>query len=79
MKTKLLMTLGFTGLLGAGSSTDLPKDMRRWLLEMHTAQIELLKIDWGNPGPCTEWDHDFHKASNSCGRRGKRTQRKSTE
>jgi len=31
-----------------------PQDLRIWLLEMHAKQIELLKIDWGQPGLCTE-------------------------
>ena len=24
--------------------------LHQWILEMHRAQIELLKIDWGKPG-----------------------------
>lgn len=76
--TKLLfMALGFAGFLGANVSPETSKSMHKWLLEMHTAQIELLKIDWGQPGLCTEWDRDFDKDTRSCGKRGRLIQRKS--
>jgi len=67
----LISALGFAGFLGAGVSPDLPNDMHKWLLEMHKAQIELLKIDWGQPGFCTEWDRDYDPSSRSCGKRGR--------
>ncbi len=39
---------------------------RTWALEMHRRQIQLLKIDWGNPGFCTEWDRDFDRRKWEC-------------
>jgi hypothetical protein len=75
-QSKLIISaLGFAGFLGVNVSPDLPKDMRQWILEMHAAQIELLKIDWGQPGFCTEWDRNFDKKSRSCGKRGRLIQR----
>jgi len=74
-KTKFA-ALGFVGLLGASVTPELPSDMRRWLLDMHAAQVELLKIDWGQPGFCTEWDRDYSRATKSCGSRGKLTERR---
>lgn len=75
----LISALGFAGFLGASVSPDLPKNMHHWLLEMHKAQIDLLKIDWGQPGFCTEWDHDFDSKTRSCGRRGKLIQRQTSK
>jgi len=75
----LITTLGLTGLLGAAVSPELPKDMHQWLLETHKAQVELLKIEWGQPGFCTEWDRDFNKATRSCGKRGKLIERRYSE
>lgn len=76
MSIKTFVTsLGFAGLLGASVSPNLPKDMHQWLLEMHKAQVELLKIEWGQPGFCTEWDRDFNKTTRSCGKRGRLTER----
>jgi len=72
----LISALGFAGFFGAAFSPELPKDMRHWLLEMHAAQIELLKIDWGQSGFCTEWDRDFNSQTNSCGKRGKSIKRR---
>lgn len=40
--------------------------LREWVLEMHRAQFELLKIDWGNPGFCTEWDRGFDRRTGRC-------------
>jgi hypothetical protein len=77
MNIKTFVTsLGFAGFLGAAVSPELPKNMRQWLLEMHAAQIELLKIDWGQPGFCTEWDRDFDRRTHSCGGRGKTLRRR---
>ena len=71
LQSKLIISaLGFAGFLGVNVSPDLPKNMRQWLLEMHAAQIQLLKIDWGQPGFCTEWDRDYEKRSDACGKRG---------
>jgi len=44
-------------------------------LDLDKAQIELLKIDWGQPGLCTEWDRDYDPKTRSCGRRGKLIER----
>lgn len=76
MKIKTFFTsLGFAGFLGAAVSPELPRDMHRWLLEMHRAQVNLLKIEWGQPGFCTEWDRDFDHNTRSCGKRGQKTAR----
>ena len=32
----------------------------------HHAQVELLKIDWGNPGFCTEWDRCLDRTTGRC-------------
>lgn len=80
MKTKLVLAaLGFTGLLGASNTSDIPRNMHQWLLEMYAAQVELLKIDWGQPGFCTEWDRDYNPESHSCGKRGKLIERRYSE
>ena len=71
----LIIAVGFTGLLGKAVSPDLPKDMRRWLLEMHMAQVEMLKINWGQPGFCTEWDRDYSSTTRSCGKRARLIER----
>ena len=72
LQPKLFLTaLGLAGFLGVSVSPELPKDMHRWILEMHAAQVELLKIDWGQPGFCTEWDRDYNSKTRSCGERGK--------
>ena len=76
MNVKILITaLGLAGFVGGSASIEFPKNMHRWVLEMHRAQIELLKIDWGNPGFCTEWDRDYDSASRTCGKRGLLIQR----
>jgi len=77
MKTKFFIaSLGFAGFLGSKVATEPPKDIHQWLLEMHAAQVELLKIDWGQPGFCTEWDRDYKAKTHSCGKRGKRIERR---
>jgi hypothetical protein len=75
----LFMPLALSSFIGLSNSETGQQKLREWLPYMHAKQVKLLKINWGNPGLCTEWDRDFHKASNSCGRRGKLTQRKSTK
>ncbi len=69
--SKLVQTLGFAGVLSSMPLVDIPKDLHRWVLKMHKAQIELLKIDWGSPGFCTEWDRDYNPKTRTCGRRGR--------
>ena len=77
MKPKLILsTLGIAGFLGANTVPELPKDLHHWLLEMHAAQIELLKIDWGQPGFCTEWDRDYNARTRSCGGRARLIERR---
>ena len=39
---------------------------RAWVARMHHAQIEMLKIDWGNPGFCTEWERDYNPKTRRC-------------
>ena len=56
IQNKLFILSTLAGLLGFGISTGAPKNLHRWVLEMQRAQIDLLKINWGNPGFCTEWD-----------------------
>lgn len=68
--------LGVSGLLGVSSSTESQTKLRIWLLEMHAKQIDLLKIEWGQPGLCNEWDRDYDAKTRSCGRRGKLTERR---
>ena len=72
---RIIMALGFAGFIGSSVSPEWPKNIHRWLLEMHRAQIELLKIDWGQPGFCGEWDRDYSPTSRSCGKRGKLIER----
>lgn len=72
----IISVLGFARFLGASVSPEIPKNMHRWLLEMHAAQIELLKIDWGQPGFCTKWDRDYDKSTRSCAKRAKLTRRR---
>ena len=72
----LITALTIAGFLGVKTPVEAPKDMRKWLLEMHAAQVELLKIDWGQPGFCTEWDRDYNPKNRSCGKRGKLIERR---
>lgn len=51
-----LLLAGLSGLFGGTEIRRPPEELRRWILKMHEAQIELLKMDWGNPGFCTKWD-----------------------
>lgn len=71
-----LIGLGFSGLVGIASSADSKLRLRVWLQEMHAKQIELLNIDWGQPGFCTKWDRDYDEKALACGRRGRLTTRK---
>lgn len=73
---KALGLLGLSGFLGFVGSPESQTRLRVWLLEMHVRQVELLKIEWGQPGLCTKWDCDYEPESKSCGRRGKLTERK---
>lgn len=53
-----LLLAGVSGVFGGAEVRRTPEELRRWILKMHRAQVELLKMDWGNPGFCTEWDND---------------------
>lgn len=76
MNKKILFSvLALGGVWDATRALDAKINLRIWLLEMHAKQIELLKIDWGQPGLCTEWDSDYNRNTRSCGRRGKLTDR----
>ena len=77
--TSIIIALGFAGAFGTDVSSELQKDIRQWILEMHASQIELLKIDWGQPGFCTEWDRDYSRVSGSCGRHRKHLKRQSSD
>ncbi len=59
-----------------GDNLDPAAVLHRWVLEIHRREVEMLKIDWGNPGFCTEWDRDFDRKSRSCGKRGRLIQRR---
>lgn len=76
---RCLQALGFSGLVGLASSPENQTSLRIWLLEVHAKQVELLKVDWGQPGLCTEWDRDYDAKTRSCGRRGKLIERKNME
>jgi len=75
LRYALLLT-GIGTFFGGSEIRVAPQGLRIWLLEMHTKQIELLKINWGQPGLCTEWDRDYDSKTRSSGRRGKLTERK---
>lgn len=53
-KRSIIYFLGLSGFLGVAGSPESQTKLRIWLLEMHAHQIELLKIDWGQSGLCTE-------------------------
>jgi len=72
----LFMPVALSSFIGLSNSQSAQQKLRDWALEMHAAQIELLKIDWGQPGFCTEWDRDYDPKSRSCGKRGKRIERR---
>ena len=77
MKTKIILAaLGIAGFLGKNVSPEVPSDIHGWLRDMHVAQVELLKINLGQPGFCTKWDRDYDPATRTCGRRGKELKRK---
>ena len=54
-----LVLLGLSGVIGGFEIRSTPEELRKWILEMHKAQIKLLKMDWGNPGFCTVWDKKY--------------------
>lgn len=81
MNQNSLLKLLFMGLAGGGvalnaSSFDAQKCLRTWLIQMHKNQMDMLKIDWGQPGFCGEFDRDYDPRTHSCGERGKRIQRR---
>jgi hypothetical protein len=72
----LFMPVALSSFIGLSNSQSGQQKLREWALEMHAAQIELLKIDWGQPGFCTEWDRDYDPKSRSCGKKGKLIERR---
>jgi len=46
------------------------------VLRMHEAQVDLLRVDWGQPGFCREWERDYNAKTRSCGRRGEFIERR---
>lgn len=72
----LLLGLGLGGLMVSATTPKAQIELREWLVHMHIKQIELLKIEWGQPGFCGEWDRDYDPTTRSCGRRGKLIQRR---
>src|SRR5690606_26056462 len=71
-----LLAAGMSTYFGGLEIRRAPQELRIWLLEMHAKQIDLLKIDWGQAGLCTEWDRDYDANTRSCGWRGKLTDRR---
>jgi hypothetical protein len=71
----LFMPLALSGAIGLSNSESGQKQIREWLIYMHAEQVKLLKINWGNPGLCTEWDRGYNTLTRSCGRRGKLVER----
>lgn len=65
-----LLFAGLSGLFGGVEIRRTPEELRRWILKMHKDQIELLKMDWGNPGFCTKWDWDYRSQTRSCRKEG---------
>jgi hypothetical protein len=72
----LVLGLGFGGLMLSATTPKTQMELREWLVHMHVKQVELLKIEWGQPGFCGEWDRDYNPTTRSCGRRGKLIQRR---
>jgi len=73
--TSKLGALAFATALGVETAPKADKELRDLLVEAHRAQIAMLRIDWGQPGFCTEWDKDFEQDTQACGKRGRRIQR----
>ncbi|MBP7843517.1 MAG: hypothetical protein KA116_01760 [Proteobacteria bacterium] len=77
MNTKQIITLIFlVSVLSGVALPSLPNEMHAWILKMQKAQIELLKIDWGQPELCTERDRDYNDSTRLCGKRRKLTERR---
>jgi len=79
----LIVGLALAGVKGFEVRRSLERDglnlvqlLRHTRPELHRQQLELLKIDWGQPGLCTEWDRDYNSETQSCGKRGKSIKRK---
>ena len=68
--------LAFSGVFEVAEKYEAPRNLRRWVLEMHRAQIELLKMDWGNPGFSPLRDSHHAPDTQSCGKRSKLLKRK---
>lgn len=75
----LFMPLALSSFIGLSHSDSGQQKLREWLLYMHAEQVKLLKIDWGQPGFCTEWDRDYDPKSRSCGKRRKLIERRSSD
>lgn len=43
-----MRVLGLSGVFEVAEKYEAPQNLRRWGLEIHKAQIELRKMDWGN-------------------------------
>ncbi len=73
MSRRISLGLGF--LIGIASGQGFiqksPDELVSWVRRIYFDQIKLLKIEWGNPGFCTEWDRDYDAQTKSCGRRRK--------
>jgi len=65
--SKLLLIAGISIALGALRLSEGAYAFRQWVAEMHIRQVELLKIEWGNPGFCSEWERDYNPKTLSCG------------
>lgn len=72
----LFLPLSFAGLVGVSEPETLQKQLHEWLIFMHKEQVKLLKINWGNPGLCTEWDRNYDPKTRACGGKRKLTERK---
>lgn len=76
MSTKSALYIAFSCLFGGSVIVPASREkMHQWIIEMHLAQIELLNIDWGQPGFCTKWDRDYDSTTRSCRNRGEFTER----
>ncbi len=74
-KSTMLKIFGLSGLLGIAQLPETKQQVHLSLMRLHLEQVKLLKIQFGQPGLCTEWDRDYHAPSKSCGKRGKLTKR----
>lgn len=66
ISTKNLGLIGLGILFGSGEVKIPTVDFHAWLISFHKAQVELLRIDWGDPGLCTEYSRSFNPKTKSC-------------